>query len=148
MEREELKNKISEVIKKSRMGSMATIRDGKPWVRYMMLQQDENLNCYASTFAGSRKVEQIRKNNNVHIAVGGDANNTQAAYVNIQATAQVLTDLETKKKYWSDMLKQFFSGPEDPNYAVIKISPQVIEYTSSGAHPPEIYVVDETQPSR
>lgn len=89
-----------------------------------------------------RKVAQIKKNNNIHITVGGDPKNWQVPYMNIQAEASVSTDLETKKKCWSDMLKQFFSGPEDPNYAVIKISPQVIEYMSPGAHEPEIYVAD------
>lgn len=88
------------------------------------------------------KVDQIKKNNNIHITVGGDPKNWQVPYVNIQAEASVLTDLETKKKCWCDMLKQFFSGPEDPNYTVIKISPQVIEYMSPGAHEPEVYLAD------
>ncbi len=143
MEREELKNKIIEVIERAQLGSVATIKDGKPWVRYMMIQHDKDLSLYSTTFANSRKVEQINKNNNIHITMGGDLKNSQSAYLNIQAKASVLTDLETKKKCWCDMLKQFFLGPEDPNYAVIKISPEVIEYTSPGAHKPEIYVVEQ-----
>ena len=142
MEKKELKNKIIEVIEQAKLGSLATVRDGKPWVRYMVLHHGEGLSLYTTTFAKSRKVEQINKNNNIHVTVGGDPKNWKAPYVNIQAEASVLTDLETKKKCWSDMLKQFFSGPEDPNYAVIEISPKVIEYTAAGAHKPEIYVVD------
>lgn len=142
MEREELKNKIIEVIEQAKLGSVATIKDGKPWVRYMVIHadnKDKDLNFYTTTFINSRKVEQIKKNNNIHVTIGGDPKNWQAAYVNIQATAQIATDLETKKKCWCDMLKQFFSGPEDPNYAVIKISAQTIEYMEPGAHKPEIY---------
>ena len=143
MEREELKNKIIEVIEQAQLGSLATIKDGKPWVRYLLIHHDKDLVFYTNTFTNSRKVEQINKNNNIHITIGaGDPKNWQVAYVNIQATAQVLTDLETKKKCWCDMLKQFLSGPEDPNYVVIKIFPQVIEYMSPGAHKPEIYEVD------
>lgn len=141
MEREELKNKILEVIKQSKLGSVATIKDGKPWVRYMVIQHDENLTLYTATFSSSRKVEQINKNNNVHVTVGGDPKNLQTAYVNIQATAKVLTDSGTKKKYWCDMLKAYFSGQEDPNYVVIKIFPEIVEYMAPGAHQPEIYQV-------
>ena len=49
--------------------------------------------------------------------------------------------METKKKYWHEMLGDFFSGPEDPNYVVIKISPQTIEYMSADACQPEVYEV-------
>lgn len=143
MEREELKSKIIELIEQTKLGSVATIKDGKPWVRYMVIHLDQGLNLYTTTFVNSRKVEQIRENNNVHITIGGDPNNWEAPYVNIQATAEVSTDLEMKKKCWSDMLKAFFSGPEDPNYAVIKIFPKVIEHVSPGVHKPEIYEVDK-----
>lgn len=141
MEKEELKNSIVKVIEESKLGSVATIKDGKPWVRYMIIQHDENLVLYTATFINARKVEQMNKDSNVHIAIGGDSKNLQTAYVNIQATAKVLTDSETKKKYWCDMLKAYFSGPKDPNYAVIKIFPEVIEYMAPGAHQPEIYQV-------
>jgi len=142
MEKEELRNKIIKVIEESKLGSLATIKDGKPWVRYMVIHPDEGLNLYTTTFTKSRKVEQIKKNDNIHITIGADPKNWETAYVNIQAKASVSTDLEMKKKCWCDMLKQFFSGPEDPNYAVIKISPEAIEYMSPGAHEPEIYTLD------
>jgi len=87
MEREELKSKIIEVVEQSKLGSVATIKDGKPWVRYMVVHHDENLTLYTSTFIGSRKVEQISKDNNVHVTVGGDPKNLKTAYVNIQKPA-------------------------------------------------------------
>jgi general stress protein 26 len=139
VEREELKNKIMKLIEEAKLGSMATIKDGKPWVRYVVIRPDKGLNFYTTTFLKSRKVEQIKKDNNVNIAIGGDPSNWEKPYLNIQATAEVLTDPESKKKCWHDMLQQFFSGPEDPNYAVIKISAQVIEYMSHGSQQPEIY---------
>ena len=142
MEREELKKKITEVLDRSPLGSVATIKDGRPWVRYMMLRHDEDLNCFAATFFKSRKIEQIEKDKNVHVTVGGNPKNLELDYINIQAVAEVKTDIETKKKSWDDFLAQFFSGPEDPDYAVIKISPEVIEYMAPGAHEPEIYTVE------
>ena len=143
MDKQELKNKIIGVIESGRLGSLATIKDGKPWVRYMVIHRGESLDCYASTFISSRKMEQIKKDNNIHVVIGGDSNNFKNSYINIQAKAQIIADLETKTKFFSDELKQFFTGPDDPNYVVIKISPEVIEYTAGGSHQPEIYVVDE-----
>ena len=142
MERSELKNKIAEIISKPQMASVATIKDGKPWVRYMMLTGEPDLTLYTSTFSAARKVEQINKDSNVDVILGGDEKNFKDPHVNIQATARVCTDLETKTKHWDDHLKMFFSGPEDPNFSVIKISPQVIEYMAGDAHVPEVYVVD------
>jgi len=142
MKREELRNKMIGMIKTPQLASVATIKDGEPWVRYMVVQGDKDLNLYTTTFSQARKVEQIKRNNKVHVIVGGDPKNWETDFMNIEATAEVLTDLETKKNCWHEKLKEFFSGPEDPNYSVIRISPQVIEYTCSGAHKPEVYTVE------
>ena len=141
MEKSELKNKITELISKPQLASLATTKDGKPWVRYMVMSGEPDLTLYTTTFSSARKVQQIKKDNNVHVVIGGDLENSKNPHINIQATAQVLTDLETKKKCWCEHLERFFSGPEDPNFSVIKISPQVIEYISGDAVEPEIYTV-------
>ena len=142
MKKTELKDKIVDLISRPQMASVATIKDGKPWTRYMMVSGEPDLTLYTTTFSSARKVKQIKKDNNVHVILGGDEKNFKDPHVNIQATAQVLTDLETKKKFWCDHLKQFFSGPEDQNFSVIMISPQVIEYTSGDALVPEVYTVE------
>jgi general stress protein 26 len=141
MEKSELKNKIAELVTKMQLASVATIKDGKPWVRYMMLKGESDLTLYTTTFSNARKVQQIKEDSNIHVIIGGDEKYFKNPHVNIQATAQIATDLETKKKCWDDHLKQFFTGPEDPNFSVIKITPQVIEYTSGDALKPEIYTV-------
>jgi general stress protein 26 len=137
----ELKNKIFEVIKKYPVSSVATINEDKPWVRYMVVQPDENLNLWTTSFANSRKLEQIQKNNNVHVTLGADPQDWHKPYVNVVGKAEILTDKETKKKCWNEMLSEFFSGPEDPNYVVIKISPEKIEYMCADARQPEIYTL-------
>ncbi|MBN2121219.1 MAG: pyridoxamine 5'-phosphate oxidase family protein [Candidatus Omnitrophica bacterium] len=141
MEKEELKLKIIEVMERTKLACLATIKDSKPWVRYMMFQHDQDLNCYAACFAGSRKVEQIKKNNDVHFTMGGDAANHNLTYINVEAKAQVCDDLKIKEKYWSQGLSHFFSGPQDPNYVVLVISPQVIEYMGPSSPDPQVYTV-------
>jgi general stress protein 26 len=141
MDNEILKNKIVDVLKRSMLASVATVKDGKPWVRYMVVSRGSGLSLWTTTFAQSRKVQEIKKNKNIDLIIGGDEKNFQAPYLNIKATAEVLTDIETKKKYWNDMLKDYYSGPEDPNLAIIIISPQVIEYMGGGSMTPEVYTV-------
>ncbi len=141
MERNALRDKIIEVIKGAHLGTLATVSNGRPVARYMVIHQDEGLSLYTVTSANSRKVKQINKDRNVYVLIGGEPKNYEAPYVNIQATAEVLSDEVTKKKCWCDMLKSFYSGPEDPNYVVIKIAPQVIEYMGPSAHRPESYEI-------
>ena len=139
MQNDELKNQIIEVIKKYPVGSVGTIKDGKPWVRYMAMQLGDDLSLYTTSFASSRKIGQIRDNNNVHVVFGADPANWGLPYINVEGAAEILTDLETKKKCWTEMLGQFFEGPENPEYVVIRINPSSIEYMAPGTHKPEVY---------
>jgi len=141
VDNEILKSKIVDVLKRSMLASVATVKDGNPWVRYMVVSQGSGLSLWTTTFAQSRKVQEIKKNKNIDLIIGGDEKNFQAPYLNIKATAEVFTDVETKKKYWNDMLKSWYSGPEDPNLAIIIISPQVIEYMGGDSMTPEVYTV-------
>jgi general stress protein 26 len=141
MEKEILKGKIVEVLKRSMLASVATVRDGKPWVRYMVVMQGDGLTLWTTTFAQSRKIQDIKKNNHIDLIIGGDEKNFRAPYLNVRATAGVFTDIATKKLFWNDMLKSYYSGPEDPNLAIIIISPQVIEYMGGDSMTPEVYTV-------
>jgi len=60
-------------------------------------------------------------------------------YLQIQARAEILTDLETKKAVWSDYLANIFTGPDDPNYVVCRITPYRIEWQPTGSLPPEVW---------
>jgi general stress protein 26 len=142
MSKEELKEKIIELVKNVQLGTLATIDDTKPWARYMVVRHDEELVFYTNTFAQSRKVEQIKKNNNVHLVIGGDPHNWKAPYLNMEAKAELLSAPQDKEKYWEDMLRQYFQGPQDPNFIVIKILPTSIEYVDPETHKPQIYKVD------
>ena len=133
------KSKILEVMNSYPIGSVATIKDGKPWVRYMSTQPQDDLTLYTTSFAAARKIEQIKNDNNVHVTFGLDPKNWMLPYVNIVGTAEVLTDPEIKKKCWHEILTQFFDGPEDPGFVVIKITPSLIEYMGPGAVEPETY---------
>jgi general stress protein 26 len=136
----ELKKKIQAKMTTPELSALATItEDGKPWVRYVMPVMDQNLTIWMATFEGSRKVAHIKKNPEVHLTVGVTSMETAESYLQIQGRAEVLTDAATKKAFWSDHLKGIFTGPDDPNYNVVKITPYRIEYQGVDMVPPEVW---------
>jgi len=135
-----LRNKILRVIKGSKLSSLATIANGRPWVRYAVSHnQGLNLNLYICTYRDSRKVRQIEKNPNVHVTIGGDIDNPEAPYVQIVAKARVRSDKALRKKYWQNFMKKYYSGPDDPQYVILELKPELIEYMSSEMRLPQIY---------
>ena len=53
--------------------------------------------------------------------------------------AEIFEDAETKNVVWYDLLGSIFSGPDDPNYVVCKITPYRIEYHTMAPVPPDVW---------
>ena len=135
-----LKEKILAKLTGPTLCAVATVtEDGKPWVRYMILSADEHLTIWGATFASFRKVGEIRKNPEVHLTTGAKDMETAETYLQIQARAEILTDAAAKKAMWNDYLKNIFSGPDDPNYVVCRITPYRIEYCKMDRSPAEVW---------
>jgi general stress protein 26 len=135
-----LKERILAKINQPTLMVLATVtEDGKPWVRYVTPVADKNLTFWMATSINSRKVAQIRKNPEVHLTAGVSTPETAESYLQVQGRAEILTDEKTKKAVWFDHLKDIFSGPDDPNYCVCKITPYRIEYHTTGPVPPEVW---------
>jgi len=139
MSNTELKSKIYNLIKGVSMGSFASIKDNKPWVRYVMVNGEEDLSLYFTTSNSSRKIQQIQETPDCHIILGGDAQDFTKPYLQVAGKAQILKDMETKKKFWNDYLSNMFKGVDDPDYVVVKIVPEVIELWDMSGRTPEIY---------
>jgi len=135
-----LKERILAKVKGPTLFALATIReDGKPWVRYVTPFVDKDLTFWMATYIQSRKVAQIRKNPEVHLTTGVTAIEKAESYLQIQGRAEILTDEKTKKAAWNDELKKIFSGPDDPDYCVCKITAYRIEFQKLGPVPPEVW---------
>ena len=137
----DLKNKILKVIKGSKLASLATVVNGKPWVRYAV-SRSVGLTLYICTFKDSRKVKQIKKNPNVHLTIGGSMENMEAPYVQIAACAKARSDAGIRKKLWRKFMRKYYTGVDDPEYVVIEVQPVLIEYMSTETHTPQIYKVN------
>ena len=136
----ELKEKILSKMKTPTLAVLATITDeGKPWARYVMPFADKNLTLWMATRLNTRKVGQIRKNPEVHVTAGCVNPEAREPFLQIQGKAQILNDEASRKLVWNDGLKAIFSGPDDPNFGVVKVTPYRIEYQPMGPVPAEVW---------
>ncbi len=122
-----LKDNILDVIRGEHVAAIATVRDGRPAVRFMALVGFDDLSLVGGTMKDSRKVDQIRKNPEAALSIWSGKSYADP-YVTIEGKAEIHEDLETKKKFWDPKLEPYFQNPENQNYVVLKFIPQRIEY--------------------
>jgi general stress protein 26 len=139
MEMENLKDKIYEIIKQPQLMPLATVAaEGKPWVRYIMGVTSPDLTVRFVTSLHSRKVAQIKGSAEVHLAGRGLSPDLESPYVQIAGLAEISTEEQERNGMWSDYLKAYFSGPDDPTYCVVIVKPYRIEYMG-GSIAPEVW---------
>lgn len=134
----ELKNKILEVIKGHKLAALATITNGRPWVRLVMCRS-QGLNLYICTYRDSRKVAQINKNPNVHLVVSKDLNKLEAPFVQVAGKAKIRSDAKIRHKLWRNFMKKYYSGPDDQSYVVLEVKPKLIEYQGTETEEAQLY---------
>jgi general stress protein 26 len=136
----DLQQRIFNISKELQLINFATItEDGKPWVRYVMANADSNLAYRFCTHLGSRKISQIKKNPHVHISMGVANLETAKNWLQVQGTAEVSLDRNERHSFWFDELKNYFSGPDDPNFCIIIVRPSRIEFGTMGNITPEVW---------
>ncbi|MDO7906780.1 pyridoxamine 5'-phosphate oxidase family protein [Paenibacillus sp. JX-17] len=128
MDRTQLEQAIVQAISNNKFGSFGTVEAGKPKVRYMAVFND-GLNIHLVTDRKTHKVEELKQNSNIALLLGYEAGGTKEV-VEIEGTADITKNEELRSKVWNDELKQWFEGPEDPDYVILDITPTRIEYSS------------------
>lgn len=141
---EQLEKRILEIFAQQPLAVCASITlDGKPWVRYVAISAEEDLSIRFATFAGTRKVEQIRANPEVHLTCGVESLSEMKPYLQVQGLAEFSRNKTLRHDFWNPMLEHIFKGPDDPNYGVVVVKPYRIECTTPGSMVPEIWTVAE-----
>ncbi len=123
-----LAEKILKVIGGPHPAAIATIDEGMPAVRFMVLTGFDDMTLVGATGRPTRKVAQLLKNPNASIAIWSGKEFTDP-YVVVRAKGKVHEDLATKKKYWNSMYEQYFQKVDNPNYVVLVVTAEEIEYT-------------------
>jgi general stress protein 26 len=138
-----LKDQLTAILAPLQLSSVATIADGgRPWVRYVMTVGRDDLSVRFATFAQSRKVAQIAANPEVHVTMGISNPFIMKPYLQIQGQARFSTDAAERHGFWNEMLANYFSGPDDPNYGVVIVTPYRIELAKTGVREPEVWTAD------
>ena len=136
----DLKQNILDVAKDFQLLNFATVtEEGKPWVRYVVGKSDSDLVFRFCTHVQTRKVAQIRKDPNVHLSLGAQNLETAKHWLQVEGVAEVSTDKTERHSFWFDELKNYFSGPDDPDYCVVIVRPLRIEFGTMGNMTPEVW---------
>lgn len=137
----DIEKKILDIFKMPQLLSFATIDEkGNPWVRYVVGVMDESLTLRFTTSLLSRKIAHIKANPNVHVTAGAGFPPEQTrSYIQFVGKASVSTEAKEKQAMWNDMLKAYFTGVDDPNYCVVILEPEKIEYFTMATMQPEVW---------
>lgn len=130
MNKIDLERTIIAAMNNNKFGSLATVEGGKPKIRYMAVYND-GLNIHMATNRCTHKVEELEDNPNVSVLIGYEAGGTKEV-LEIEGTAAVTKDTRLRSQLWNDDFTKWFTGPEDPNYVILDITPSRIEYTGKG----------------
>lgn len=94
---------------------------GRPVDRIMWTAEvDDELSVYYATGLNSAKVKRIESNPNALVLWISDS-----GYLSLSGVAEVVTDRNVLDRLWRDSFAPYFpGGKNDPNYAVIKVTPR------------------------
>jgi len=133
-----LREKVKNVFNQFGLFILSTSKDNIPQARYMTGRMGDDLSIWGSTHLSSRKVSIIENNPDVCCLCAIDPQKFDSPTVIIVGKANIFDNLKIKRDNWHDGLSRFFSGPDDPNYVVYKISPVRIEYYAPFSLKPEV----------
>lgn len=130
------KEQALNILKESRIGTMATVQNNKPHSRYMTFY-NEDFTLYTPTSKSTHKVEDIEANPNTHILIGYEGEGFGDAFLEIEGKVSESSDVSVKAKIWNDQMKNWFKGPDDPDMVVLVVKPLVIRLMNKSGKPPE-----------
>ena len=136
MDKQKLNKEVLDILKKHKVGTLATVVDNKPHSRYMTFFHDE-LMLYTPTNKNTHKAEEIDENPNVHILLGYEGEGFGDEYIEFEGKASISEDQRLKEKIWNDQMKNWFEGPNDPDYIILAIKPNKIRLMNSGQESPQ-----------
>ncbi|MHA6260359.1 pyridoxamine 5'-phosphate oxidase family protein [Sporosarcina sp. CAU 1771] len=126
------------ILKESYVGTMATVQQNKPHARYMSFFSDE-LTLYTATSKKTQKVDELEANPHTYILIGYEGGGMSDEFLEIEGTVTLHDDETIKEKVWNKHMKPWFSGPDDPDLLVLKVSPDTIRLMNTkGGEPKEI----------
>ena len=137
------KEKIVAIMKNNFFGAHLATCDGtQPRVRPVAPIVEDDLSVWVATHCSSRKVQQIRENPRICLAFMEHPGGDKVAIAS--GEAEMVEDLNAKKRVWKlatfDLSRFFPQGPEPPEFCLLRIKLEKIEWRDSWASEVKIYV--------
>ena len=130
------KETARKILDESYVGTMATVQQGKPFSRYMTFF-NEDFTLYTATSKKTDKVDELEKNPNTHILIGYEGEGFGDAYLEIMGTAKISDEESLKEKVWNEQMKPYFTGPDDPELVILKITPDAMRLMNKKGEEPQ-----------
>ena len=124
--------------------ALATVGgDGLPHVRYMKAVIGDDLTIWCPTFVSTQKVRDIESRSDVSLTCGDTDSSRPGSYFQITARAQISQDLADRTAAWTPRMEKWFSGPDDANYAVVRIEPShIVAFPIGGGPAGEVWIAN------
>ena len=139
--RERIQQEVWQHLKASQCGYLATTEDVQPRVRPVTLHNvDEKF--WVATGTRSQKARQIRRNPNVEICIPLGEENCNG-YIRVAGIALVVHEEVWRRKI-GEMFGYFgkaWTGPDDPDYTLLRIRRVEIEYRRPGEWEAHTFIV-------
>ncbi|MFJ7952989.1 pyridoxamine 5'-phosphate oxidase family protein [Lysinibacillus sp. NPDC096418] len=129
-----VRDEILEVLNREKVGTMATVENGKPYSRYMTFQHEDFV-LYTVTNKHSEKVEELKKNPYTHILYGYENKGFGDAYVEIEGKVTAFEDEGIKNKL-TEFFTSIFIGNTD-EMLTLKIEPIRMRLMNKKGEPPK-----------
>ena len=124
-----------DIIKDAGFGFLATCEGTQPRVRPMMPYLTDDGELLVALLGRSRTINDIKGNPNVEICFV----DRKMWYARVAGTATLSDDLAKKEIVFENvpMLRQYFAGPDDPNYHLAIVTIKTIEAMTPHSRLPE-----------
>jgi general stress protein 26 len=125
------------ILNDNMIGTMATIQQNKPHSRYMTFFNEDFI-MYTATSKKTHKVEEVEQNPNTHILLGYDGKGLGDSFLEIEGIVEESDEESLKEKVWNKALKGWFTGPDDPDLIILKITPTQIRVMNTSGGEPQV----------
>jgi general stress protein 26 len=125
MHQQQINEEVIRILSEHKVGTLSTMKGDQPFSRYMIFRNEE-FTLYTISSKATEKVQDILNNNKVHILLGFEGGGYGKPYIDMTAEATIHDDKALKDKFWHDNFRKYLTGPDDPNYIVIRCEPKSI----------------------
>ena len=129
------KEEAIDIVKDAGFGFLATVEGDQPRVRPMMPYLSEDGELLLALLGRSRTIPEIKGNPHVELCFV----DRKMWYCRVTGTAVISNDAAKKESVFENvpMLRQYFAGPQDPNFHLAVIKATKVEAMTPHSRTPE-----------